>query len=439
NPAMENNEDQTIIVENRPAGRRRLLLLVGVLMGAVFALGLLMGRMGETWFARSESASPPPAAAQTGGEPAEAEPSANQVLLSAEAIRRGQIETVEAATRVFIQSLEVPGRLAINEDNLARAGTFVTGRITRILATIGDSVKKGQPLIYLHSHELIDARGDADKARAMVGEKEKALAYAKAEFERAERLLEAKAVSRREHALAAANVSAASAELDHARAELTRSSEFLEHLTVPHDSHDDIVIYAPISGVVIKRSVTLGTVASDADELMTLANLDTLWAIAEVPQQQAALVRTGQPVEMTVSGLGGARFTGRVVHIGELLNPETRTAQVRCLVRNPRGALRPEMFATITIGGAVEGKSGDTALTHRVVAVPRDAVQDLQGERVVFLALDGGRFEKRVVQTGREQNGMTEILSGLSPGARIVARGGFFIKTEFMRGSMAEE
>ncbi|MFN0087844.1 MAG: hypothetical protein ACKVX9_20800, partial [Blastocatellia bacterium] len=146
---MENNEDQTIIVENRPAGRRRLLPLVGVIMGAVFALGLLVGRMGETWFARSESASPPPAAAQTTGEPAEAEPAANQVLLSAEAIRRGQIETVEAATRVFNQSLEVPGRLAINEDNLARAGTFVTGRITRILATIGDSVKKGQPLIYL--------------------------------------------------------------------------------------------------------------------------------------------------------------------------------------------------------------------------------------------------------------------------------------------------
>ena len=199
------------------------------------------------------------------------------------------------------------------------------------------------------------------------------------------------------------------AELDHARAELTRASEFLEHLTVPHDSHDDIVIYAPISGMVVKRSVTLGTVVSEASELMALANLDTLWAIAEVPQQQAALVRQGQPVEMTVSGLGDEKIAGRVAFIGDSLNPETRTIQVRCVVRNSRGRLRPEMFATITLGGSADGGAA-----QRVTAVPRDAVQDLQGERVVFLALDEGRFEKKAVQTGREQNGMTEILGGLT-------------------------
>ncbi|MDX2033390.1 MAG: efflux RND transporter periplasmic adaptor subunit [Blastocatellia bacterium] len=430
---MENNEEQTSNVESRSAGRGRPLLLAGGLMLAILALGILLGR---TWFAKNESAAAQPAPAEKSAEPAEAaETAAKHVHLSAEAIRSARIEIGEVGMHAFAASLDVPGRLAINEDNAARVGTFVTGRITRVLATVGDFVRKGQPLIYLHSHELVDARGDADKARAKVTEKEKALAYAKAEAERADRLLEAKAISRREQALAAANVSAAAAELEHARAELTRAAEFLEHLTVPHDSHDDIVIYAPISGIVLKRSVTLGTVASEADELMMLANLDTLWAIAEVPQQQAALVRRGQAVEMKVSGFGDAKFSGRVVHIGEQLNPETRTMQVRCLVQNPRGALRPEMFANMNIGGA----SGNAAASPSVVAIPRDALQDLQGERVVFLALDDGRFEKKVVQPGREQNGMIEILGGLPPGARIVTRGGFFIKTEFMRSSMAEE
>jgi cobalt-zinc-cadmium efflux system membrane fusion protein len=302
--------------------------------------------------------------------------------------------------------------------------------VTRVLATVGDFVKKGQSLIYIHSHELLEARADAEKARSKVAEKEKALVYAKAEQERAERLLAAKAISSREHAQAAANVIAASAELEQARAELARASEWLEHLTVPHDSHDDIVVYAPVSGVVLKRNVTLGTVVNEATDLMIIASLDTLWAIAEVPQQQALSVRVGQPVEMKISTFGDQRFAGRVIHIGETLNPDTRTAQVRCLVNNPRGNLRPEMYATISIAS----EKGE-----EVLAVPTEAVNEMQGERVVFIALGDGLFEKRSVQTGREQKGMIEITGGLQAGQRVAIRGSFFIKSEFLKGTLSEE
>ncbi len=355
---------------------------------------------------------------------------ANRVRLSAEAISRGGIEIGEATLQSFRQALEVTGRLALNEDTAARVGTFVEGRVTRVLATVGDRVKKGQALVYLHSHELLDARADEAKARAAVTEKEKALAYAQAEMERAERLLEAKAVSKREHAQAAANVVAATAQLEQARAELSRASEWLEHLTVPHDSHDDVVIYSPVSGVVLKRLVTLGTVVSENSDLMLIGNLDTLWAVAETPEAQAAFIRIGEPMEMTVPAFGDARFAGRVVHIGETLSPETRTVQVRCLINNPGGRLRPEMYAKIVI-------SGDSV--RQVVAAPRDAVQEMQGERVIFLAVSDGVFEKRLVQTGREQNGMVEITGGAQAGQRIVIRGGFFIKSEFLKGALSKE
>jgi cobalt-zinc-cadmium efflux system membrane fusion protein len=199
---------------------------------------------------------------------------------------------------------------------------------------------------------------------------------------------------------------------------------------VPHDSHDDIVIYAPISGVVLKRNVTLGTVVNEATDLMTVANLDTLWAIAEVPQQQAVSVRVGQPVEIKISTFGDQRFAGRVVHIGETLNPETRTAQARCLVNNQRGNLRPEMYATISIASE-RGQD--------VLAVPAEAVIEMQGERVVFVAFGDGLFEKKPVQTGREQNRMIEITNGLQAGQRIVTRGGFFIKSEFLKSTLSEE
>ncbi|MGH9834883.1 MAG: efflux RND transporter periplasmic adaptor subunit [Blastocatellia bacterium] len=426
---MKNNEENTEPAPGRGAQTtsRRTKLLVFLLLAVVFVIGLLVGR---SRLAVRETGEAQGAETKGASETGEAKTGANQARLSPEAIKRGQIEIGEVSMHSFRQTLEVSGRLALNEDASARIGTIVTGRVTRVLATVGDSVKKGQALIYIHSHELLDARADAAKAQAAVIEKEKALAYAKAELDRADRLLAAKAVSKREQAHAAANVTAATAELEQARAELERAAEWLEHLTVPHDSHDDIVVYAPINGVVLKRNVTLGTVVNEATDLMTVANLDTLWAIAEAPQQQAASVRVGQPVEMKISTFGDQRFVGRVVHIGESLNPETRTAQVRCLINNPRGNLRPEMYATISIASE---KGQD------VLAVPSEAVSELQGERVVFASLGDGLFEKKPVQTGREQSGMIEITSGLQAGQRIVTRGGFFIKSEFLKSTLSDE
>jgi len=426
---MKNNEEITEPAPGRgaPTTDRRTKLLVFLLLAVAFVIGLLVGR---SRLAVRETGEAQGVETKTARETGEVKTGANQARLSPEAIKRGQIEIGAVSMHSFRQTLEVSGRLALNEDASARVGTIVTGRVTRVLATVGDFVKKGQALIYIHSHELLGARADAAKAQAAVIEKEKALAYAKAELDRADRLLAAKAVSKREQAHATANVTAATAELEQARAELARAAEWLEHLTVPHDSHDDIVVYAPISGVVLKRNVTIGTVVNEATDLMTVANLDTLWAIAEAPQQQAASVRVGQPVEMMISTFGDQRFAGRVVHIGETLNPETRTAQVRCLVNNPRGNLRPEMYATISIAS----EKG-----QEVLAVPGEAVSEVQGERVVFAALGDGLFEKRPVQTGREQNGMIEITSGLQAGQRVVTRGGFFIKSEFLKSTLSEE
>jgi cobalt-zinc-cadmium efflux system membrane fusion protein len=426
---MKDSEEITEPTSGRsaPTTGRWTTLLVFLLLAVVFVIGLLVGR---SRLAVRETGEAQGAETKTASETGEVKTAANQARLSPEAIKRGQIEVSEVSMHSFRQTLEVSGRLALNEDATARVGTIVTGRVTRVLATVGDFVKKGQSLIYIHSHELLDARADAAKAQAAVIEKEKALAYAKAELERADRLLTAKAISKREQAHAAANVTAVTAELEQAKAELARAAEWLEHLTVPHDSHDDIVIYAPINGVVLKRNVTLGTVVNEATDLMTVANLDTLWAIAEAPQQQAASVRVGQPVEIKISTFGDQRFVGRVVHIGETLNPETRTAQVRCLVNNPRGNLRPEMYATISIASE---KGQD------VLAVPTEAVSELQGERVVFAALGDGLFEKKAVQTGREQNGMIEITSGLQAGQRVVTRGGFFIKSEFLKSTLSDE
>ncbi|MGH9848067.1 MAG: efflux RND transporter periplasmic adaptor subunit, partial [Blastocatellia bacterium] len=350
-------ENETASSSGRQWGAQRAVLSIL----AIAAAGLLAWLF---WPTSKETAAPVQSIQQTSVN-AEEKSASNQVQLSPEALKRAQIETGEATLQPMAETLAAAGRLALNEDAAVRVGTIVTGRVTRVLATVGDAVKQGQALVYIHSHELVDARAAEAKARAIVTEKEKALAYAKAEAERAERLLEAKAIAKREQALAAANVNAAVAELDQAKAELTRAAEFLEHLSVPHDSHEDIVAYSPISGIVLKRNVSVGTVVSEATDLMMVGNLSTLWAIAEVPEKQAAVVRIGQPVEIELQAFAGARFSGRVVHIGDSLNPATRTVQVRCLVRNPRGNLRPEMFATVKL---------NTGATQSALAVPRSTV-----------------------------------------------------------------
>ena len=363
-------------------------------------------------------------------EKKEEEAPATSVKFSAEALKRAGIETTEVTSQSLGQILTATGHLAMNEDAAVRVGTFVDGRVVHIFAKVGDTVRKGQTLVHIHSHELTDARANVAKAKASIVEREKALAFAQAEADRAERLFTAKAIAKREVDQANAHVVAIKAETELIKAELERASEFLEHLAVDQDAPDEVAIRSTLSGVVTKRLVTEGSVVSDASDLIEISNASTLWAIAEVPEANAALVRIGQSVAIKVPSLGDATISGKVIHIGAALNPETRTMQVRCLVNNSRGNLRPEMYATIEIRG------GTTAST---LVIPRESIQDINGEKVVFVALENNAFEKKVVEPGREQGEKIEITNGLQSGQRIVTKGGFFIKTEFLKGSLAEE
>lgn len=410
--------------QTQPPQLKRWLPALALLIVGLIGGGLLMR------FCGSVEKPAAPVGAKT--EPAQTAPadSTERVQLSAAALSRAQIEAVEVVKHALTQALEANGRLAINEDASARVGTPTEGRVSRVLVKVGDFVRTGQPLVLVHSHELVQAQADYSKARAAISRAEKALAYAQAEKARADRLLEAKALSVREQMRAAADVSTAAVELEQARAELRRSEEYLHHLGGSAEGDDDVVISSPISGVVLKRNVTIGTVVNPAADLLTVADLSTLWAIAEVPEKQAAAVRAGQAVRLTVAAFGDRIFPGRVTHIGESLNPETRTVQVRCQVENSGRLLRPEMYVAVHI---------DTGETVPMLVVPREAVQEVKGERVVFVAVSRDTFEKRSVQTGREQGEWVEIVSGVTEGQRVVTRGGFFIKSAFLKGSMAEE
>ena len=418
-------EESGAITETAPAHNIRKTVISLVILAFV-AAGLLL------WW-RTPPGNPENSTAAKPIEKAEEkkeETSTDRVKLSPEALKRAGIETIEVTSQSLGQILTATGHLAMNEDATVRVGTFVDGRVVHIFAKVGDTVRKGQTLVHIHSHELTDARANVAKAKASIIEKEKALAFAQAEADRAARLFEAKAIAKREVDQANAHIVAIKAEIELVKAELERASEFLEHLAVDQDAPDEVAIRSTLSGVVTKRLVTEGSVVSDANDLMEISNASTLWAIAEVPEANAGVVRLGQSVAIKVPSLGDATISGKVIHIGAALNPETRTMQVRCLIHNPRGNLRSEMYATIEIRGSA---------TASTLVIPREAVQDINGEKVVFLALADNSFEKKVVALGREQGDKIEISSGLQAGQRIVTKGGFFIKTEFLKGTLEEE
>lgn len=424
----EPSSELSSLPESEPALKpTRATTLISLAILSAMTLGLL------AWWLWPKRAEP---GATTEAKPAAAatekkdDAAASHVELSAEALKRAGIETTEVASQSLAQVLTATGRLALNDDAVVRVGTFVNGRVVHIFAKVGDQVRKGQTLVHIHSHELTDARGAFAKAKAALVEKEKALAFAQAEADRAERLFAAKAIAKREVDQAQARVIAAKAEIDLVKAELERAAEFLEHLAVDQDAPDEVAIHSTASGIVTKRLITEGTVVSDAMDLIEIANISTLWAIAEVPEAQASFARIGQAVSIKVPALGDATISGKVIHIGTSLNPDTRTVQVRCLVNNLRGNLRPEMYATIQLSGGA---------TASALAVPRVAIQDINGEKIVFIALENNAFEKRVVEVGREQGEFIEITKGLEAGIRVVTKGGFFLKTELLKSSLEEE
>jgi cobalt-zinc-cadmium efflux system membrane fusion protein len=353
--------------------------------------------------------------------------------LAPEVLEQGGIESAPVTTRELHETFEVTGRIQLDEDRTARVGSPAEGRVASVRIRLGDHVRRGDPLLDIHSHELIVARADYDKAKADVAAAERRLRYAETELARANRLLEAKALSDRERLFAASELVAIQSELSRALSERTRATDYLDHLGVtdPESAQGgDIVVRAPLDGVVLEREVTLGTVVNPADDLVLLADLSTLWVVGEVPERQATMVHAEQEAEVEVAAFPGEHFSARVFHIGETLDPSLRTVRVRATLENPDGRLRPEMYATMWI-------LLDPA--PAAIVVPESALQTIEGDSVVFVDLGEGRFEKRAVEITRRVDGWAEVASGVVEDERVVSVGSFLVKSELLRGRLAEE
>jgi cobalt-zinc-cadmium efflux system membrane fusion protein len=356
----------------------------------------------------------------------------NTVRITADQMHQLEIAKVEST--VFRAEKQAIGQIAFNEDASTLVLTPFSGRVTRLIAKIGDAVKRGDPLFEIDSPEVVQAQTDLIAAVQGRDKSKSQLALAKRTFDRQTGLFAAKATSQREleqantdHTAAETDVRTAEGVLNAARNRLRvlgRSDLEVARLEEERLINPLIAITSPLDGTVIARKVGPGQyVRSDSGEpLYSIADLSMMWLKANVPENDIAFVRTGQEIEVRVLAVPDRVFKARIGAIGAASDATTRRVVVRSEIANPDGALKSEMFATFKI---VTG-NGEPEAAVPVEAVVRDG--DL-----AFAWVERGPtlLERRKVKLGIEQNGRLQIREGLQPGERVVVRGAIFVDNEW--------
>lgn len=352
-----------------------------------------------------------------------AAPQANDPALVAPAPELlAQLQLADIGTRPVAETLRVAGRIDFDEQRLARIGATVTGRVMQIDALLGQEVKKGEVLARLNSSELSSQQLAYLKARAQ-------LELNRRNAERAKALFEADVIG-------AAELQRRESEYQISVAETRAAADQLQLLGVSPAAIDRLgqqgaidsvtPVVATLGGVVVERRLAQGQVVQPADALFVVADLSRLWAVAQVPEQQVSQVKTGQSVSIEVPALGNEKLVGKLIFVGQTINPETRTVLVRTELDNRDGRLKPAMLASMLI----EAKP----VEHLVV--PASAVVRENDEDHVFVAEGDGVFRLLKVKLGPEQGGVRVVLAGLKGQEKVVVGGAFHLNNERNRREM---
>ena len=333
-----------------------------------------------------------------------------------------QLELAAVSVRPVAETLRVAGRIDFDEQRLARIGATVTGRVTQIDALLGQEVKKGEVLARLNSSELSSQQLAYLKARSQ-------LELNRRNAERARALFDADVI-------AAAEVQRRDSEYQISIAETRAAADQLRLLGVGTAAIDRLgqegavdsvtPVVATLGGVVVERKLAQGQVVQPADALFVVADLSRVWAVAQVPEQQVSQVKTGQSVSIEVPALANEKLVGKLIFVGQTINPDTRTVLVRTELDNSDGRLKPAMLASMLI----EAKP-----VERMV-VPASAVVRENDEEHVFVAEGDGVFRLLKVKLGPEQGGQRVVLGGLKGQERLVVNGAFHLNNERNRKAM---
>jgi len=388
-------------------------IVVAVAVSAALAVGALSLRGGAS-SGRGEAAAPPPAAPGANDGP-------RALTLAPAARAKNPVKVAAAELAKLAGDIQVVGTVTFHEDHFAVVGPLVAGRMSRVVAGVGDKVRRGQVIAEIEASEVGQARAELVSAKAR-------FAAAEANLRRETDLAEKKISSSRERELAHAQWVTEQAGV---RAAIMRlraiglSPADIEEAE-KHDLGGRVQMRAPISGTVIERKVTLGQAVERATDAFKIADTSHVWVSLDLYEKDLARVHVGQEVETRTDALPGELFRGRVAFIVPVIDEATRTAKVRLEFPNPKDALHAGQLVTARI------VADPKLVASEVLAVPRSAIEQVEGKTVVFVKA-GEAFERRNVLVGTSGGDRVEIRKGLNAGEMVAVDGAFLLKSELLR------
>ena len=368
----------------------------------------------------SKTADKPVAAAPPPGEERLAD---GTVVIPEGSPKLAEIHTgVVRTASVPFDEVVSPGKIETNPNLVSRVALPLPGRVSSVSVKLGDSVKRGDPILTLEAPDADAAVSAYLQGQAAINQAKANLNKAQADYDRSSDLFAHNAVARKDVLTAENALAQSKAALDTAEANLEQFDRKLRLLGLqPGKFGQKVTVTAPISGKVLEMSVVPGEYRNDTNTpFLTIADLSTVWVASDVPESAIRFIEVGERIDVELTAYPGETFRAQVMRIADTVDPQTRTIKVRAELDNSKGKLRPEMYGTI--------RHTDSMKTLPVV--PAGAVFQGDGKSVVWVEQSPGRFQPVPVKTGERAGADVPVLSGLQPGMRIVTDGAMLLRAQ---------
>jgi cobalt-zinc-cadmium efflux system membrane fusion protein len=332
------------------------------------------------------------------------------VLLEEAMMSNITVEEVQEKSLPLV--LTATGKVQFNEDHVARILAPVSGQVQQLQIKVGDTVQAGATLFLLHSREIAAALDEYYESRKDQDLAEKTYVMTQDLFAH--------------QAAARISLQQAEGDLAKAKARVARTSETLRAFGVEVRDRQTaagasarVAVRSPLSGTVIEKTVTERQfVQADNTALATIADLSTVWVVADIFERDLHLVQPGQKAEATTTAYPDQRFVAHVERLSDVVDPATRTVKVRFLVSNPEGHLKPEMFASVSLF---------LNEARPTLTVPPQAVFTEGGRTFAYVKTGEREFTRRSIETA-PHDGALQVLSGLQAGESVVSDGALMLR-----------
>lgn len=323
----------------------------------------------------------------------------NTVTVSTAKVQKLGVRTEAAALRDLARPVRAVGRVEIDERRLFAVAPKFEGWIERLHVNVtGQPVGRGQPLFEVYSPELVSAQREYQVAAGGMATLGDATPEAQASIRQV-----------------------ADAALMRLR-NWDISEEQIKALAGGGEPRRTLTFRSPVAGIVMEKQALQGARFMPGEALYQIADISSVWVLADVFERDIALVKPGQKVAVSIDAYAGKAFEGKVSYVYPTVNPQTRTVPVRVELANPGGLLRPAMYANVKVG------AGGTAT--KVLAIPISAVIDSGVKQRVIVQKEEGRFEPRAVKLGLRGDDYVEVKEGVREGEQVVVSANFLIDSE---------